>query len=418
MVTSRPLDPSAWRERIAPLASRFFASSTAPLAWAVSCCAVVLSAACGGPEPGVGGAGRFDAERRVLDLAGTPRQMGLWQGTLLRSEIRALLPAWRARLLEAVLGRAEPKGEAPAGGGGSAAALAEDLARSLELLVDQCAANLSERHRQELDGLAEAVGVPPLELLELEVARDVLRMNGLGPRLDGAMGIHIAADGAVEARLWWTGADAELLRGKAIWVRRRSTLDEPSEEVALLAWPGALGGLAGIHAGRGVFALEAEPEREAQRGFGRGLPFSLALRAALESTGSVLDLAGGLQGTTGHVVATVGAPARAPAGGPASVLDRVSAFASFEAYVRADERPRHMDEAGFLAVVGEFDLAGVRSAALDAAAAALLREGRDPWPAVAAAAPTRDDEPAMLRVRWDAAGEASVERGGTALPGR
>ena len=109
-------------------------------------------AGCGQPRA-PGGSGRLDSVEGQPDLlivAGSPHEMGWWHGHLLRD-----------RILErvAVARRLEP-------------------AEYLDLFVDQAKMRISERLRQELEGMAEALGAEPDALLRAEVARDGLRFRG------------------------------------------------------------------------------------------------------------------------------------------------------------------------------------------------------------------------------------------------
>lgn len=313
---------------------------------------LVLAAAAGLVTPACGTPadphGRWDPGRRTLVLSGTAAEMGRAQGRLLRDRVRALYARWRADLFRAALG------VGPDEGGAAARALAEHL----ENVVDAAAFRLPERLRQELDALAGAVGLEPLALLELEVMRDALRMRGLAPRLPGTLLVEAGSGGDIDLEMRWWGPDAARLAGEAIWVRREPSDGRPA--TVTLAWPGALGGLltATAEEGRGALVAAVEVDVPAPwKGFGHGLPFSIAVRAGVEDGADLRTVAGALKGTVGHVAVTLDL---GPGADPRAV-------ASTEAYLTPEKVVLVLDpsSAPLLLAGPHADLGGEAQASLD-----------------------------------------------------
>lgn len=234
--------------------------------------AVLLTTACGrdrspGGEGRLGGGGA--AGPRVLTLRGTPYQMGWWQGTLLR---------------DAIVERAS-------------AARELEPADYIEAFADQVLHRLSERMRQELDGMAAGTGLEPLDLLRAEVAPEVLRFKGGDARLQGMAGIGPTPDG-FEARMRYVGAGAEGFARAAVLVHRAPT-DRPAS--LALARHGSLGAWAYVTAtGRGYLIAEVDMTDRRRMGFGGGRPFELAAREALDAAEDVEQFTGELTGSMGH----------------------------------------------------------------------------------------------------------------------
>lgn len=342
-----------------------------------------LATACGEPSGGtattVGGS--FDAAQRVLELSGTASEMGRAQGRLLGARIRALHTRWREALWRDALGVA-PDDDGPA---------AAALRSHIEDVVDAAAFRLPERVRQELDALAAEVGMEPLELIEVEVLRDALRMRGVAPRLRGALAAFRVEGGGTDVRCRWVGPDAQLLASELVWVLRRPTDGRPA--TLSLAWPGALGGLVVAQdplpreaSAKGPLLLVASADVEVPapwRGFGHGLPFSVALRVAIEGGRTLRDVAGSLKGSVGHVALSV-----AMSGGDPL------AVASTEAYLTPTKTVRVLDDTTppALLVGPEADLKGEGQATFDAAASAPADKA---WAAVVAALGEPSDAAAL-----------------------
>ncbi len=230
----------------------------------------------------------------VLELHGSPYEMGLQHGRVLRNEIQLILRTWRKRMLEETLG--STRGRDPSKGP------IRDLDEFIDMLVDQSELWLPKRIRSELRGLAEGCGVAEEELLRLEFMRDALRYMGMGTGLSGAVAAR-ATSTCVHARVWWSGHDVSFMRRHLLLLHRKPTGEMES---VTLAWPGALGGLAGIREDGLAYALAQLPVRNAESsGFGGGQTFALAARVAHAESKSVGELFARIKGTVGHVLLVV-----------------------------------------------------------------------------------------------------------------
>ena len=264
-------------------------------AWALLAGAVL--AGCGEPAATLSPGGRGTLSRTaagvsVLVLEGTPRQMGWWQGHLLGDRIRGLHRRWRERLFAATVGA----------GSSDARAGIEALRDHIEAVVDLSAHQLRARHQDELQGMAEACGMPRLVLYELEVLRDALRwQKGMETRLPGAVGLDLRDPERLEARAIWTGPDAPLLAQEALIVIRKPA-DEARYDTAVLTWPGALGGVAGWRQD-GACVLTSEVQVAGRRrSMGNGRASTIFVREALEGADNLFALETGVQGNVGHAV--------------------------------------------------------------------------------------------------------------------
>lgn len=356
-----------------------------------------IGAACGEPAGGVATTpgGTYEPGPRLLTLAGTGSEMGSAHGRLLGDRIRSLHRRWREALWQAALGVASD----------DTGAAAASLRSHVEAVVDAAAFRLPERVRQELDALAAAVDLEPLELIEVEVLRDVLRMRGVAPRLRGALAAFRTGEGGAAVRGRWVGPDAELLAQEAIWVLRRPTDGRPA--TLALAWPGALGGLLVTQdpaAPAGLLVASADVDVPAPwRGFRHGLPFSAALRVAMEAGGSLEEVAGSLKGSVGHVALTV-----AMGGGDPF------AVASTEAYLTPTKTVKVLDGTTppALLVGPHADLDGEEQGALETARGLPPEEA---WTALLRALGAGPDEPRLEVVLDCPAGSAGISR--RLLPG-
>ncbi len=259
---------------------------------------------CGEPSgPSDGSSAEFASpwseSDRQLNLAGTATVMGATHGRVFRDRIRALRDEWLPELIDA----------------GTGAGDREAFRRYLRSIVDQVAFHLPEALREELDAMADAAGLEPLDLLELEVARDAVRMRDGAPRMSGAFAFHRAIDhdhGGPRRglRVTWHGPDARRVTANGVRIVRVPSDGRPA--TICDTWPGMLGGivvtrLAGTERGRsggradadlviGAAEVEVPPSH---RGFGTGLPLSMSLRIAAEA--SEWNGMRGLGGSMGHV---------------------------------------------------------------------------------------------------------------------
>lgn len=300
---------------------------------------LALGGGCGKPRK-PGGSGDLlpgpDGAPDVLRLSGSPYQMGWWQGHLLRDRILALHEAWEAALFEQLIG----KTRSTAGAKG----VREALEQYIDLILDQTLLRLSERMRQELDGMASGCGVAVEQLLRLDVLRDALRMKGLPPRLTGAAGLLPRPGGEYEARAYWGGSDVEVLSSQWLLVRREP---DGGPVTIVLSWPGSLGAVAGLRAdGLSYLCGDGAVGNRKRMGFGGGRPFLVAARQMLEETKSAFDLITESTGTMGHCL--LGTSVHRIDGVP-----RVFALAAFAVYSQSDPEWT-LDRAPFLAV-GPYD---------------------------------------------------------------
>ena len=177
----------------------------------------LLGAGCG-RERAAGGSGALHAglggSGQLLRLKGTPYEMGWWHGHLLKAKVVA---------------RAE-------------AAARLQPADYIETFADQALHRLSERMRQELDGIAAGAGVLPLDLMKAEVAPEVLRFKGTEPGLLGAAGLAPsspeAEGGGISVIARYAGRGAPAFAREALLIHRMPT---GGTESLSLARPGSIG---------------------------------------------------------------------------------------------------------------------------------------------------------------------------------
>ena len=240
-----------------------------------------LLAACGEPRP-PGGEGRLEHVDGMADLLvveGSPYEMGWWHGHLLKEAIRARAASFA--------------GAGPYAHGAQAKA----LAGFVDVCVDQAFHRLSERMREEIEGMSAATGVDAKALIRPEVARDAVRMK-LDPDLVTGGAALQRDGGGYEGRMVFDPG-ARDFAGKALLIHRKP--EGRSEEV-VLARPGSLGGWAAITAdGRGYLLAEVEIRNKRQLGFGGGRPLTIAAREALEATEDAEGLMAQVTGTMGHI---------------------------------------------------------------------------------------------------------------------
>lgn len=253
---------------------------------------LVAMAACGEPERG--GHGRLqEGGLRILEVGGSPYEMGYWHGRLLRDEIRDLVGPWTRHNLRLVTG----------GGDGSAGASAEVL-EHLRHYAETSLWQLPEQARQEIEGLSEGSGVAALDLVQLGLLQDALRVHvtSQGPFLPGALAAWLPAGDAKTPRrsfATWRGSDAAFLEDRWVLIHRKPDV---GPETVVLTTPGSLGMVAGITGTRReVLVVETESSADL-RGFGRGVPVGLGARLAMERSPKVGEVFGGAGGTSGHAM--------------------------------------------------------------------------------------------------------------------
>jgi hypothetical protein len=233
-----------------------------------------------------------DVKGRLLDappgarahvvLEGTPREMGVAQGRLLRARIHAFHEAWQKALL--------------ARDGNLLSPATKERRRELMALLEPARRTLPEAALQELEGLAEGCGLPTSTLLLSEMTTDLLRFaNEPGPLVQGTL--ERSAQALAGLRL--EGPLAPLLREHLVWVTRPGVGE--AARVTLLAPPGALGGLLAVRSD-GLALLAVEEPLEAGRQGLAGVPFDLSLRLAAERATGPEQALGLLSKTTAHRV--------------------------------------------------------------------------------------------------------------------
>ncbi|MDJ0974984.1 MAG: hypothetical protein QNJ98_11030 [Planctomycetota bacterium] len=257
---------------------------------------MALGGGCG--EPVVGGSGRLvpgaNGAPDLLILKGSPYEMGWWHGRILKDKIERLAKRWQRVGIAGEVGSA----------GDTTTGKAGDVRGSIDLYTDIALERLPETARQELDGLSDATGIEPAALLFTEVMRDGLRvyLDTIDPRLPGGLA---AFEAGPEAQAWWGGADARVFAENALVIERNP--DEGAASVAL-SWPGGLGGVAGVSAKRVAYLhVEASVDDE-MRGFGKGVPFTIATRVAIESGKNADWMRANMGGTAGHAVLVMSDP--------------------------------------------------------------------------------------------------------------
>jgi len=197
----------------------------------------------------------------VLQLSGTPKQRGKAAGALVGEQIRWVLP----RYLEATLGSKEVSGQ-------------------VRGLVRKMAAGIPEKHREQIEALAESAGVDP----------DGLLVANLAPDLFAAMAcscLAVSQEGSVlfARNLDWHGGDALAELGLVV-VESGEGL-----RFASLTWPGLVGVATGINE-KGLAAADLVVLGRGA-GFQPGVPVFFALRGLLQTCGSVEEAAGRLEKT-------------------------------------------------------------------------------------------------------------------------
>lgn len=227
----------------------------------------------------VGGAGSLADGHLVV--AGTPHQMGVWQGRLLRDRIQAFHARWR----RAACGKGER---------------GRTLRSACAVYADQALRRLPEAFRQELDGLAEGAELGVEDLLVTELLVDALRFHDEPLRFQG----HLATTAGPRALVAPTGPDAALLADQLLLVERRPV---GGPTTLLVAWPGSLGGLAGASASGLGFLAVPLPAPTANQSLAEA-PFSLLARRALERATDVEDLVERLGGATAWRVLCLDGP--------------------------------------------------------------------------------------------------------------
>jgi hypothetical protein len=280
---------------------------------------------CGDRPIGGGGSVKSGAGIRHVVLRGSPHEIGLHQGRLLRDEIRSLHGAWLERLLRSAVGP---------GGGDLATGAAGKLQEQLEGFVDVARGRLPEATLQELDGLAEATGLAADRLLLFELMHDALRVRvtDMEPRLPAALAAgYVGSGGVREARGWWRGPDAPILAPHWLLIERHP---EDGMSTVVLSWPGSVGGILGVSAGGQAYLLgEARSEPDV-RGFGKGVPIPVAARVALELGVELPRFVAEVGGSAGHVLLCIQEP-----GGPRAALGSVALYRGTQGHLDLEDRP-------------------------------------------------------------------------------
>ena len=275
--------------------------------------ALLLTLASCGRSRAPGGAGRFTHDPDtvpLLVLEGTAYEMGWWYGHLLKDTI--LERASVAR-------RTEP----------------QDF---IEVMADAALMRITERTRQELDGMAAATGLEVMDLLRAEVMTEALRYRGAQATLPGMAGLLPTADG-FEARMQFGGTGAAAFARDVLLVHRKPT---GRAESVSLSRRGSLGAWAYLTTdGHGFVVAEVEIANRDRKGFGAGRPYELIAREALDAASDVEGWAADLKGSMGHTGLGF---AYSPSGRP-----RVRGMAGVQVY-GAPDLPWALGEQPFLAV--------------------------------------------------------------------
>jgi len=195
----------------------------------------------------------------VMQLSGTPKQRGRAAGALVGEQIRWVLP----RYLKATLGSKEVPGQ-------------------VRGLVRKMSAAIPEKHREQIEALAESAGVDP----------DGLLVANLAPDLFAALAcscLAVSKDGSVifARNLDWHGGDALAELGLVV-VESGAGL-----RFASVTWPGLVGVATGINE-KGLAAADLVVLGQSG-GVRPGVPVFFALRTLLETCGSVEEAAGQME---------------------------------------------------------------------------------------------------------------------------
>ena len=295
--------------------------------WSLSVAGLLalLLTACGDRPVGGDGTLKKGAGLRHVVLRGSPHEIGLHQGRLLREEIRGLHQGWLERLLRAAVGP---------GGGDLATGAAGKLLEQLQDFVDVARGRLPESTLQELDGLAEGTGLSADRLLLFELMHDALRVrvSEMEPRLAAALAAgYVGPDGVREARAWWRGPDAELLASHWLLIERHP---EDGVSTVVLSWPGSVGGILGISAGGQAYLLGESKAEGELRGFGRGVPIPVSARVALELEQELPRFVAEVGGTAGHCLLSVQEP-----GKPREALGSIALYRGTQGHLDLEDRP-------------------------------------------------------------------------------
>jgi hypothetical protein len=201
---------------------------------------------------------RYRGPVPVLTLTGEPRDMGRQQGRLLSGPIRALKEAYLDRFLATFAGKARERGD-------------------LVELSHRLASHLPERHREELEGLAEGAGLTPDDALLTQTFLDLHKLFFCSTIVGRSPSGHL---------LFGRNLDFPSLgvvhRFGLVVVHRGEGL----HPLASVSWPGLLGVLSGMNDEGLALAVMVVYFAEDARD---GIPYTLLFRRLLEEE---RDLAG------------------------------------------------------------------------------------------------------------------------------
>ncbi|MBL9087387.1 MAG: hypothetical protein JNM10_09610 [Planctomycetia bacterium] len=258
--------------------------------------ALALAALAGcGREAAVGGAGRRvegppGRGLTQIVVSGTPYEMGVHQGRLLRDAVRARVA------------RALPD---------EVAGVAAGYARPVRDLLPVGAWD-------ELRGIAEGAGVSVDDLFDRERAREIQRWHA--PATEPGLASFASAPGeapCLAVALPWAASavGAAFGRGAAgasAWDELVVVERHPAGGTATLviAAPGSVGGIAGVSARGVVAAFGEDPSRSPEQRSLRGAPFPVGFRYALERGADADAVVAALPRTLGHRVVVADAANR------------------------------------------------------------------------------------------------------------
>lgn len=255
---------------------------------------LVIAAGCGRGAP-VGGAGRRveappGPRLTQIVVSGTPYEMGVHQGRLLRDAVRARV----ARPLPTEV-----------------AGVAAGYARPVRDLLPVGAWD-------ELRGIAEGAGVSVDDLFDRERAREIQRWHA--PATEPGLVSFASAPGdapclAVASPWVASAVDAAFgggVGGPSAWDELVVVERHPAGGTATLviAAPGSVGGIAGVSARGVVAAFGEDPSRSPEQRSLRGAPFPVGFRYALERGADADAVVAALPRTLGHRVVVADAANR------------------------------------------------------------------------------------------------------------
>lgn len=206
-----------------------------------------------------GGSLRYHGPLPVLDLAGSPREMGRAHGRLLAPQIRSLSAAY----FEVFFGSYSTRG--------SRAAFDE--------ISERLAASIPARHGEELRGLAKGAGIPYRDALFLQTFLDIHKIF-----FCSTTAVRTPRGRLVLGRNLDFPSMGLAHRYGLVFVWRGEGL----RPVVSVGWPGMIGSLTGMNdAGLTLAVLVVYLVEDVRQ----GIPYTIQYRRALEEDGSVDALA-------------------------------------------------------------------------------------------------------------------------------